>query len=150
MPEEPYRVPLGTAAVRREGSDVTIVGTSLMAVKAQAAAEKLAAEGISAEVIDLRCIRPIDFATIAKSVEKTHRLMIVYEGVKTMGIGAEISAMIAERVTFLIFSMHRSCVWARLTHQCRIIPFWKKPLCHRRKPFLKQRASWCRDAADAG
>ncbi|MGL4324290.1 MAG: alpha-ketoacid dehydrogenase subunit beta [Beijerinckiaceae bacterium] len=100
VPEEPYRVPLGTAAVRREGSDVTIVGTSLMAVKAQAAAEKLAAEGISAEVIDLRCIRPIDFATIAKSVEKTHRLMIVYEGVKTMGIGAEISAMIAESDVF--------------------------------------------------
>ena len=100
VPAEPYRVPIGKAAIRREGTDITIVGSSIMALKAQAAAVRLADEGISAEVIDLRSIRPIDFTTIAESVRKTHRLMVVYEGVKTMGIGAEISAMIAESEVF--------------------------------------------------
>ncbi len=100
VPAEPYRVPIGQAAIRREGSDITIVGSSIMALKAQAAAERLAGEGVSAEVIDLRSIRPIDFTTIAESVRKTHRLLVVYEGVKTMGIGAEISAMIAESEVF--------------------------------------------------
>ena len=100
VPAEPYRVPIGKAAIRREGTDITIVGSSIMALKAQAAAARLADEGVSAEVIDLRSIRPIDFTTIAESVRKTHRLMVVYEGVKTMGIGAEISAMIAESEVF--------------------------------------------------
>lgn len=100
VPAEPYRVPIGQAAIRREGSDITIVGSSIMALKAEAAAARLAGEGVSAEVIDLRSIRPIDFTTIAESVRKTHRLLVVYEGVKTMGIGAEISAMIAESEVF--------------------------------------------------
>lgn len=100
VPAEAYRVPIGQAAIRREGGDITIVGSSIMARKAEAAAERLAADGISAEVIDLRSIRPIDFTTIAESVRKTHRLLVVYEGVKTMGIGAEISAMIAESEVF--------------------------------------------------
>ena len=100
VPAEPYRVPIGQAAVRRLGSDLTIVGSSIMSIRAAAAAERLAGEGIDIEVIDLRCLRPIDFATIAASVRKTHRLLIVYEGVKTMGIGAEISAMIAESDVF--------------------------------------------------
>ncbi len=100
VPEEAYRVPIGQAAIRREGTDITIVGSSIMALKAEAAAVRLAGEGISAEVIDLRSIRPIDFTSIAESVRKTHRLMVVYEGVKTMGIGAEISAMIAESEIF--------------------------------------------------
>ncbi|APF38876.1 MULTISPECIES: alpha-ketoacid dehydrogenase subunit beta [Chelatococcus] len=100
VPEGDYRVPIGKAAVRREGRDLTIVGSSIMAVRTAAAAQKLAEEGIDAEVIDLRSLRPIDFDTIAASVRKTHRLMVVYEGVKTMGIGAEISAMIAESDAF--------------------------------------------------
>ena len=100
VPEEPYRVPIGAAAVRREGTDVTIVGTSIMALRAAGAAERLAAEAIDAEVIDLRSLRPIDFETIARSVRKTGRLLVVYEGVKTMGIGAEIAAMIAESDVF--------------------------------------------------
>jgi pyruvate dehydrogenase E1 component beta subunit len=100
VPAEAYRVPIGKAAIRREGTDLTIVGSSIMARKAEAAAERLASDGISAEVVDLRSIRPIDFTTIAESVRKTHRLLVVYEGVKTMGIGAEISAMIAESEVF--------------------------------------------------
>jgi pyruvate dehydrogenase E1 component beta subunit len=71
-----------------------------MAIRAVAAAAKLATEGIDVEVVDLRSLRPIDVATIAQSVCRTHRLLIVYEGVKTMGIGAEIAAMIAESDAF--------------------------------------------------
>ena len=78
VPAEAYRVPLGTAAVRRAGRDVTIVGSSIMALRAAAAAERLAAEGIDAEVIDLRSLRPIDLPTIAASVRRTHRLLVVY------------------------------------------------------------------------
>ncbi len=100
VPEEPYRVAIGKAAVRRAGRDLTIVGSSIMAIRAVAAAARLAAENIDAEVIDLRSLRPIDLKTIAASVCKTHRLLIVYEGVKIMGIGAEISAMIAESDAF--------------------------------------------------
>ncbi|MBL8808365.1 MAG: alpha-ketoacid dehydrogenase subunit beta [Rhodospirillales bacterium] len=100
VPTEAFRVPIGKAAVRREGGDATIVATGVMVSRALAAAERLAAEGISTEVIDLRSLRPIDLETIAASVRKTSRLMVVYEGVKTMGIGAEISAMIAESDAF--------------------------------------------------
>jgi pyruvate/2-oxoglutarate/acetoin dehydrogenase E1 component len=100
VPADAYRVPIGSAAVRRAGRDISIVANGIMAVRATTAAERLADEGIDAEVIDLRSLRPIDFTTIATSVRKTHRVLIVYEGVKTMGIGAEISAMIAESDAF--------------------------------------------------
>jgi pyruvate dehydrogenase E1 component beta subunit len=100
VPEEPYRIPIGEAVVRRSGRGVTIVAASVMALRAAAAAERLAQEGVDAEVIDLRSLRPIDFATIAASVRKTRRLIIVYEGVKTMGIGAEIAALVAESDVF--------------------------------------------------
>jgi pyruvate dehydrogenase E1 component beta subunit len=100
VPADPYRVAIGKAVVRRQGSDITIVGSSMMAVRAEEAAKRLADEGISAEVIDLRTLRPLDFPTIAESVRKTHRAMVVYEGVKTLGIGAEISARIAESEVF--------------------------------------------------
>src|SRR4051812_9673956 len=84
VPTERYTVPIGQAAVRRKGRDVTIVASSIMALRAEAAAKRLADEGIEAEVIDLRSLRPIDHATIARSVQRTHRVLIVYEGVKTM------------------------------------------------------------------
>jgi pyruvate dehydrogenase E1 component beta subunit len=100
VPAAPYRVPIGVAAIRREGRDVTIVGTSVMAQRALAAAARLEAASVDAEVIDLRSLRPLDIATIADSVRKTHRLLVVYEGVKTMGIGAEIAARIAESDVF--------------------------------------------------
>lgn len=100
VPEGYYTVPIGAAAIRRTGADLTIVGNSIMVHKALEAAETLAAEGIDIEVIDLRSIRPIDKATIIASVKKTHKLLCVYEGVKTLGIGAEISAMIAESEAF--------------------------------------------------
>ncbi|MBP2238746.1 pyruvate dehydrogenase E1 component beta subunit [Sinorhizobium kostiense] len=100
VPEGHYTVPLNKAEVRREGRDVSIVATSIMVHKALEAAEVLAGEGVSAEVIDLRSIRPIDRETVVASVKKTSRLICVYEGVKTLGVGAEISAMIAESEAF--------------------------------------------------
>ena len=100
VPEGRYTVPIGQAAVRREGADVTIVASGIMVHRALAAAEELAEDGVDAEIIDLRSIRPIDTATIIESVKKTGRLLCVYEGVKTLGLGAEISAMIAESEAF--------------------------------------------------
>ncbi len=100
VPEGYYTVPIGKAHIARVGRDVTIVATSIMVHKALEAAVALQAEGIDVEVIDLRTIRPIDQATVIASVKKTHRMICVYEAVKTLGIGAEISAMIAESDAF--------------------------------------------------
>ncbi len=100
VPEGYYTVPIGRADIRREGRDLTIVATSIMVHKALEAAAALEAEGIDIEVVDLRTIRPMDKQTIIDSVKKTSRLMCVYEAVKTLGIGAEVSAMIAESEAF--------------------------------------------------
>ena len=100
VPEEMYRTPIGKAAIRRQGKDATVVASAIMVHKALEAAETLSGEGIDIEVIDLRSIRPIDSTTIIESVKKTTRLACIYEGVKTLGIGAEISAMIAESEAF--------------------------------------------------
>jgi pyruvate dehydrogenase E1 component beta subunit len=100
VPAEPYRVPIGKAIVRRAGTSISVVATSIMVHRALEAAEILSGEGIDAEVIDLRTLRPIDRDTIIESVKKTGRLACVYEGVKTLGMGAEISAMIAESEAF--------------------------------------------------
>jgi acetoin:2,6-dichlorophenolindophenol oxidoreductase subunit beta len=99
-PEGRYTVPLDKAAVRRTGGDVTIVASAIMSLRALEAASALAAQGVEAEVIDLRALRPLDMATIEASVKKTTRLLCVYEGVKTLGLGAEISAAIAESEAF--------------------------------------------------
>lgn len=95
-----YTVPLNKAEIRRVGTDLTVVASSIMVHKALEAAEKLSDEGLSLEVIDLKSVRPIDQNTIIESVKKTSRLMCVYEGVKTLGIGAEISALVAESEAF--------------------------------------------------
>jgi len=100
VPEGRYTTPIGRAAIRRAGADVTVVATSLMVHKALSAAETLAAEDIDVEVIDLRTIRPMDRETVLESVRKTGRLVCVYEGVKTLGVGAEVSAMVAESDAF--------------------------------------------------
>lgn len=100
VPEGYYTVPIGKADVRRTGRDLTIVATSIMVHKALEAAETLAAEGLDIEVVDLRTVRPMDRETIIASVKKTSKLMCVYEGVKTLGVGAELSAMIAESEAF--------------------------------------------------
>jgi len=97
VPDEPdYTVPIGRAKVERQGSDVTIVAFSLMVGVALVAAEKLAAEGIEAEVINLRTIRPLDTETIVNSVKKTNRLVSLEEGWPFAGIGAELAARMME------------------------------------------------------
>lgn len=96
VPEEMYEVPLNKAKVMKEGTDVTIVGLQMTAHYALDAAEKLAAEGISAEVIDLRSIAPIDRETIIQSVRKTHRLIVADEDYLSYGVTAEVAAIVAE------------------------------------------------------
>jgi len=100
VPEEEYTIPLGVAHVKREGSDVTIVATSIMVRRALAAAERLAQEGIEAEVIDPRTLKPLDTEAIISSVMKTGRALIVHEAPKNCGFGAEVSACIAESEAF--------------------------------------------------
>ncbi len=97
VPDHDYTVPLDRAAVRRNGKDVTILAWLLMVHFAMQAAETLASEGISCEVIDVRSLSPIDYATIGESVRKTGRVVIVEEGPKTGGVSAEISAGTMER-----------------------------------------------------
>lgn len=100
VPAGHYTTPIGKAAVVRSGDHVTIVASAIMVHRALEAAVKLAAEGIEAEVIDLRTVRPLDRATIIASVKKTGKLLCVYEGVRTLGVGAEISALVAESEAF--------------------------------------------------
>jgi pyruvate dehydrogenase E1 component beta subunit len=99
---EDYIVPIGKAAVKREGTDVTLVAHSRMVGFALQAAERLAEEGISAEVIDLRTLRPLDTDTVVESVKKTNRLVCCEEGWRFMGVGAEIAAtVVAEAFDYL-------------------------------------------------
>ena len=93
-----YIVPIGKALVRKQGTDVTIVAFSICVKYALDAAERLAAEGINAEVIDLRTLRPLDKQAIIDSVRKTHRLISVEEGWPVAGIGSEIAAIAMEEL----------------------------------------------------
>ena len=97
VPEESYAIPLGKADIKREGKDITVVATAMTVGRALSAAEKLARNGISLEVVDPRTLSPLDEQTILNSVKKTHRLLIVHEEVKFAGSGAEIAAMVAEK-----------------------------------------------------
>ncbi len=98
VPEGEYATPIGKAAVRREGRDLTIVSCGAMVPKALQAATELARENIEAEVIDLRSIRPLDQDAILSSVSKTTRLLIAHEACKTGGIAGEITAVVAENI----------------------------------------------------
>ncbi len=97
VPEEEYLVPIGQAAVKREGSDVTIIAIGYMVPQALKAAKSLAEDGISAEVIDPRSLIPLDEETILSSVAKTHNVLVVDEGHLRCGAAAEISAVIADK-----------------------------------------------------
>jgi acetoin:2,6-dichlorophenolindophenol oxidoreductase subunit beta len=96
VPEEEYTLPIGEAAVRREGWDVTIVTYAFMVGKSMAAAQALAREGIEAEVIDLRTVDPLDKEAILASVKKTSRLIVVQETWKDCSISSEVAALVAE------------------------------------------------------
>ena len=97
VPDEPYTVPLGKAAVKREGSDVTVVAMGPLVREALKAADALAERGISVEVVDPRTLSPLDLDTIIASVQKTGRAVVAHEAVRVCGVGAEIAAEISER-----------------------------------------------------
>src|SRR5579872_3925537 len=96
LPTEDYTVPIGKAAVRREGTDLTILSYAAMAHTSLEAAAKLAQEGIEAEVIDLRTLLPLDSETILNSLKKTNKLLVVHEDTRTGGIAGEIAALVCE------------------------------------------------------
>jgi pyruvate dehydrogenase E1 component beta subunit len=96
VPEEPYMLPIGRGRIAREGRDVTIAAVSHMVLEALDAAAKLAADGIAAEVVDLRSVRPLDADLVAASVAKTGRLVVADTGWRGFGVGAEIAARIVE------------------------------------------------------
>jgi pyruvate dehydrogenase E1 component beta subunit len=96
VPDEEYAIPLGEAEVKREGSDVTLVSWSLMTLKCLEAADALAGEGVSVEVVDLRTLTPLDRQTILRSARKTGRVAVVHEAVKRGGVGGDIAAMLME------------------------------------------------------
>jgi pyruvate dehydrogenase E1 component beta subunit len=98
VPDGEYVIPLGVAEVKREGSDVTLVSHSKSVSVALKAAEQLAAENISAEVVDLRTIRPLDEATVLASVSKTHRCVVVEEGWPFAGVGAQVVDTIQKEI----------------------------------------------------
>ncbi|PTX61848.1 pyruvate dehydrogenase E1 component beta subunit [Melghirimyces profundicolus] len=100
VPEDPYTVPLGKAKVVREGRDLTIVGIQMMTHHALEAADRLAKDGIEAEVIDLRSLVPLDRETIIRSVKKTHRLLVVDEDYRSCGMTSEIAATVAEEALY--------------------------------------------------
>lgn len=102
VPQGAYEVPLGSVAVRREGRDVTILANMLMVHRALEAAEILAQEGISAEIIDIRCLVPLDIETLKGSVEKTNRALIVEEDNLTGGWGAEVAARLGQEVFYYL------------------------------------------------
>ena len=97
VPEEMYRLPIGKASIARSGSDVTVIAIGPIVRDALAAAEELASEGISVEVVDPRTLQPLDIETLAVSAAKTGRVIVAHQAVKFGGIGAEIASQITER-----------------------------------------------------
>ena len=97
VPEQEYSIPIGKAKVAREGSDLTLISYGAMMVPTLSAAEELQTQSVSCEVIDLRTVSPLDFPTILGSVKKTGRVVIVHEAPKTLGLGSEIAATIADK-----------------------------------------------------
>lgn len=100
VPDDLYEVPIGRAAVRREGDDITVIAYGLMVHRALEAAEQLAGEGVSAHVIDLRTVAPLDRELILEGARKTGKVLIVHEDNKTGGVGAEVAAIVAEEALY--------------------------------------------------
>jgi len=98
VPEEPYRVPFGHAAIRRQGSDVTVAALGTMVPMALRVATALASQNVSIEVLDLRTVAPLDRAAILKSVAKTKRLVVADPGWQSVGVAAEIIAVVSEKL----------------------------------------------------
>ena len=110
VPEEEYTLPFGVADVKREGADCTVVATSMVVVKALRAADLLAEEGISLEVVDPRTLFPLDIDTIVESVKKTGRLAVAHEAAERGGFGAEVVAQVSDRAfDYLDAPIQRVC-----------------------------------------
>ena len=139
VPEGDYEVPLGKANVVREGNAVTVVAWGAMLYEALSAAEQAEAEGVHAEVIDLRTLWPLDIDTIVKSIEKTGRLVVVHEAPKTCGFGAEIMSLVTERAF-----LHLEAPPARVTGYDTPFPYTLEmeylPLAARILPVLLETA----------
>jgi pyruvate dehydrogenase E1 component beta subunit len=104
VPEEEFLIPLGEANIKREGSDITLVAISSMVQVAESAADMLAKDGISAEIVDPRTIVPLDEDTILKSVMKTSRILVIDEGHQSFGVSAEIAARVADKAFYYLDS----------------------------------------------
>jgi 2-oxoisovalerate dehydrogenase E1 component beta subunit len=102
IPDGDFTVPIGSARIAREGTDLTIYTYGWMVEQSLLAAEDLAKEGVSAEVVDLRSLQPLDTQTILQSIEKTSKALIVHEDVRTLGMGAEVAAILAEEAFDLL------------------------------------------------
>jgi 2-oxoisovalerate dehydrogenase E1 component beta subunit len=102
LPGNDFTVPLGKAAVVQEGTDMTIYTYGWMVEQSREAAKDLKAEGVSVEIVDLRTLLPLDKETILKSIEKTSKALIVHEDTRTLGVGAEVSAILAEEAFDLL------------------------------------------------
>ena len=141
VPDEAYDLPLGQAKVVREGEGLTLVAWGAMLYEALSAAEQVAAQGIDCEVIDLRTLWPLDLDTIAKSVEKTGRIVVVHEAPKACGFGAEILQLVTE-TSFL----HFQAPPARVTGWDTPFPYTLEneylPLAHRIVPQLIATANY--------
>jgi 2-oxoisovalerate dehydrogenase E1 component beta subunit len=135
VPDGEYTVPLSDAKVVREGSDVTVVSWGAMLYESVAAAEEAQAQGVSAEVIDLRTLWPVDADTVVESVKKTGRLVIVHEAPKACGFGAELIAQICEKAFY-----HLQAPPRRVTGFDTPFPYTHEneylPLAHRIVPAL--------------
>jgi pyruvate dehydrogenase E1 component beta subunit len=135
VPEGDYTVPLSKARIAREGKDVTVIAWGAMLYEAMAAADEAAKQGISAEVVDLRTLWPVDIDTVIESVKKTGRVVVVHEAPKTCGFGAELVALINERAF-----LHLEAPPARVTGFDTPFPYTLEmeylPLAHRILPAL--------------
>ncbi len=141
VPDEAFTIPLGEAKVVREGEHVTVVAWGAMLYEAIAAAEKVAEEGVSVEIVDPRTLWPLDIDTIARSVEKTGRIVVVHEAPKACGFGAEILQLVCEK-SFL----HLQAPPARVTGFDTPFPYTLEndylPLAHRIVPTLLATAKY--------
>jgi pyruvate dehydrogenase E1 component beta subunit len=141
VPEDDYEISLGKAKVVREGEDVTVIGWGAMLFEALASADEVAEDGVSAEVIDLRTLWPVDIDTIASSVKKTGRVVIVHEAPKACGFGAELLSLVTEKCF-----VHLEAPPVRVTGWDTPFPYTLEmeylPLQHRITPALMETANY--------
>lgn len=139
VPEGEYTVPLESAAVVREGSQVTVIAYGAMLYEALDAAQKAAEQGVDAEVVDLRTLWPVDIETIVSSVKKTGRLIIVHEAPKTCGFGSELVSLVVEKAFY-----HLEAPPVRVTGYDTPFPYTLEmeylPLSHRILPAILETA----------